>query len=76
MPGGPVHDVGETLTDPQVLHREMVVHLDGYTGVGIPVKLSRTPGTVRVPPRERGADTAEVLDKIGLIDRDPEGEQR
>jgi crotonobetainyl-CoA:carnitine CoA-transferase CaiB-like acyl-CoA transferase len=76
VPGGPVHDVGETLTDPQVLHREMVVRLDGYTGVGIPVKLSRTPGTVRVPPRERGADTAEVLDRIGLIDGSPEGEER
>jgi len=71
VPGGPVHDVAETLTDPQVLHREMVVELDGYTGVGIPVKLSRTPGSVRVPPRGRGVDTAEVLKRVGLV----EGEQ-
>ncbi|MFF5986658.1 CoA transferase [Prauserella flavalba] len=35
----PVHDVGGALTDPQVLHREMVVELDGYRGVGVPVKL-------------------------------------
>lgn len=61
VPAGPVHDVGETLTDPQVLHREMVVRLEGYTGVGIPVKLGRTPGSVRTPPRAAGADTIEVL---------------
>ena len=66
VPAGPVHDVGETLTDPQVLHREMVVELDGYTGVGIPVKLGRTPGSVRTPPRGAGADTVEVLRGLGF----------
>lgn len=68
VPGGPVHDVGETLTDPQVRHRQMVVELDGYTGVGVPVKLSRTPGSVRTPPRDQGADTDEVLKGIGMAD--------
>jgi crotonobetainyl-CoA:carnitine CoA-transferase CaiB-like acyl-CoA transferase len=37
VPSSPVHDAGETLTDPQVLRRSMVVELDGYRGVGIPV---------------------------------------
>ncbi|MQA63569.1 MAG: CoA transferase [Actinophytocola sp.] len=66
VPAGPVHDIGETLTDPQVLHRDMVVKLEGYTGVGIPVKLQRTPGSVRTPPHGPGADTAEVLRELGF----------
>ncbi|HEX2175647.1 MAG TPA: CoA transferase [Nocardioidaceae bacterium] len=66
VPSGPVHDVGETLTNPQVLHRDMVVTLQGYTGVGIPVKLGRTPGSVRTPPHEPGADTADILRGLGL----------
>jgi crotonobetainyl-CoA:carnitine CoA-transferase CaiB-like acyl-CoA transferase len=66
VPAGPVHDVGETLTDPQVLHRDMVVRLEGYTGVGIPVKLQRTPGSVRTPPHGAGSDTAEVLRELGF----------
>ncbi|MFC4002874.1 CaiB/BaiF CoA transferase family protein [Prauserella oleivorans] len=70
VPSSPVHDVGETLTDPHVLHRKMVVELDGYRGVGIPVKLERTPGTVRTPPREHGADTREVLRELGYADEE------
>lgn len=68
VPATPVHEVGEALTDPQVLHREMVVERDGYRGVGIPIKLSRTPGDVRVPPRELGADTERVLARLGYSD--------
>lgn len=65
VPSSPVHDVGDTLTDPQVRHREMVVELDGYRGVGIPIKLARTPGRVRTVPRDHSADTEEVLGELG-----------
>lgn len=68
VPATPVHDVGEAMTDPQVRHREMVVELDGYRGTGIPVKLSRAPGTVRTAPREQGADTARILASLGYTD--------
>jgi crotonobetainyl-CoA:carnitine CoA-transferase CaiB-like acyl-CoA transferase len=67
VPSSPVHDIGETLTDPQVRQRDLVVELDGYTGVGLPIKLSRTPGSVRTPPRGPGADTDEVLRGLGVV---------
>ncbi|WP_108846543.1 CaiB/BaiF CoA transferase family protein [Dietzia lutea] len=69
VPSGAVNHVGEALSMPQVLHREMVVERDGYRSMGIPVKLSGTPGAVRFGPRARGADTDSVLAEFGV---DPE----
>ena len=57
----PIHDVAEALTSPQAGHNEMLVELGDYRGVGIPIKLGRTPGSVRTAPRPAGADTDEVL---------------
>lgn len=65
VPSSPVNTVGEALHDPQVVHRQMVVELPGYRGVGIPVKLGRTPGAVRTAPVEQGADTKAVLAELG-----------
>lgn len=66
VPSGAVNHVGEALALPQVQHREMVVQVDEYRGVGLPVKLSETPGSVRFGPRVRGADTDEILAELGV----------
>nr|MCW2727144.1 putative formyl CoA transferase [Aeromicrobium sp.] len=66
VPSGAVNDVGEALDLPQVRHREMVVERDGYRGVGLPVKLTGSPGSVRFGPRKRGADAEAVLAELGL----------
>lgn len=66
VPSGAVNDVGEALAMPQVMHRGMVVEREGYRGVGIPVTLSDTPGSVRFGPRPRGADTDAVLAGFGI----------
>lgn len=68
VPAGAVNDVGQALGMPHVLHREMVVERDGYRGVGIPIKLTSTPGAVRYGPRAAGADAREVLTELGLTD--------
>ena len=66
VPSGAVNQVGEALEMSHVLHREMVVEREGYRSVGIPVKMSETPGSVRFGPRPRGADTDEVLTGFGI----------
>ena len=66
VPSGSVNHVGEALDMPQVRHRRMVVERDGYRGVGVPIKLSESPGEVRFGPRDRGADTDTVLAEIGM----------
>ncbi|MFE0028731.1 CaiB/BaiF CoA transferase family protein [Amycolatopsis sp. NPDC059021] len=65
VPASPVHTVAEAMDSPQARHREMVVDLDGYRGVGIPVKLGRTPGKPVSPPRTAGEDTRAVLTSAG-----------
>jgi formyl-CoA transferase/CoA:oxalate CoA-transferase len=71
IPSGPINDMAEVFADPQVLAREMYVELPHPSlGVvkttGVPVKLSATPGGVRVVPPELGADTDDVLTASGF----------
>jgi len=65
VPAGIVATVPEALAHPHSAHRGMRVEQDGYRGTGIPVKLSRTPGTVRSAPKAKGADTRAVLAGLG-----------
>lgn len=62
VPAGPVNLLPQVLEHPHTRHREMVVEFDnGQRGLGIPVKLSRTPGAVRAPAPGLGQHTREVL---------------
>ena len=66
IPCAPVNSFEQALSDPQVLHRNMVVELQhpsgGRTrGPGNPVKLSRTPGETFTAAPTLGQHTDEVL---------------
>lgn len=51
VPCAPVLSVSAALAHPHTAHREMVVRIGAhYTGLGAPVKLSRTPATYRLAP--------------------------
>lgn len=70
VPAGPINTVEQILRDPHVLAREMVVTLQHPTAgevktVGIPAKLSDTPGTVRSAPPLLGQHTDEILAELG-----------
>lgn len=54
VPAAPVQSVDGALQHPHTLHRQMVVEMPGYRGIGAPVKLSRTPATYRIPPLTMG----------------------
>lgn len=56
IPASVVRPVAEVLDDPEVARRGMVTEIEGIRVLGIPVRLSRTPGAVRTPPRPLGAD--------------------
>jgi len=66
IPAGPVLHYDEVFTDPQILARDMVVETDHpvtgkFRTMGVPVKLSATPGSVRRAAPRLGEHTGEVL---------------
>jgi len=73
IPAGPVNRIGDMLADPHVRARDMVIEtvhpVAGPTrALGVPIKLSRTPGTVRRPAPLLGQHTREVLREAGYTD--------
>ena len=69
----PILKVSEVMKDPQVLHRNMIVDLEyrglKYQDKGIPVKMSKTPGSIRRMPPTLGQHTDEVLESIGYTEK-------
>ncbi len=65
VPAGAVQSVPQALSHPHTAHRGMLVSLDGFSAVGPPQKLSRTPPGVRRAPRAFAADTRAVLAELG-----------
>ena len=67
---GPVNRLDETLADPQLRHRDMVVKMDGPAGpvtvIGNPIKLSETPAALRTPPPRFGEHTDQILAEAGV----------
>ena len=75
VPVGPVHTVGEALTHPQTLARNMVVELEhpqaGSTrALGSPLHFSQTPTAVTRPAPMLGQHTRELLRGYGYSDAD------
>ena len=65
VPSGAVMEVPDVMEHPHTKHRNMVWEKDGYRNVGNPVKLSRTPPSVRRKPGTFGLDTRAVLAERG-----------
>ena len=68
IPVGPVLHYDEVYTDPQILARDMVVETNHpitgpFRTMGVTVKLSATPGSVRRAAPRLGEHTNEVLNE-------------
>ena len=71
VPCGPINDLEDVFSDPQLLSREMVVEMTHPTlgtikQTGLPLKFSRTPGGLDRPPPLLGQHNHEVLEEIGF----------
>jgi crotonobetainyl-CoA:carnitine CoA-transferase CaiB-like acyl-CoA transferase len=71
VPCGRVRSVREAIEDPQVAARAMLTRLrhealGTIETVGNPVKLSRTPARIQLPPPRLGEHTREVLQQLSL----------
>jgi len=70
IPVGKVYSLDEVFTDPQVLHRKMVVEVEHPTEgkikqVGTAIRLSNTPAKIRSQPPTLGEHTEELLLELG-----------
>jgi crotonobetainyl-CoA:carnitine CoA-transferase CaiB-like acyl-CoA transferase len=70
MPVAQVQNYADVSSDPQVLANDYVVEVDHPTAgrvkvVGLPVKLSKTPGRIRSTAPELGQHTEEILLDVG-----------
>jgi crotonobetainyl-CoA:carnitine CoA-transferase CaiB-like acyl-CoA transferase len=68
VPCGAVRDIADVLADPQVATRSMLEAIEHPMAVviqllGVPIKLSATPGGVRTPPPLLGEHTRRVLEQ-------------
>jgi len=54
IPAAPILDIKDVAHSQHASHREMVVNKSFYTGPGIPIKLTETPGSIRKPAPELG----------------------
>jgi len=71
LPAGPVLDLDQVLSDPQVKARELLKEVD-YPGAPKPVplanpavRLSATPGSIRRRAPTLGEHTVEILEELG-----------
>lgn len=69
-----VNTIDELVSDPHILNRGMIVEVDSpvhgkVRQVGIPIKLSATPGKIRHLGSRPGEDTAHVLASLGYSEQ-------
>ena len=70
VPCGPVYRYDQVFEDPHVQHRQMAVQVEHpkagpMTITGTPLKLSKTPGSVRLPAPTLGQHTEAILQRLG-----------
>ncbi|NEU31434.1 CoA transferase [bacterium LRH843] len=75
VPAGPVYTYDQTLNDPHVLAREMVVEMEHpklgpIKTIGVPVKYSKTPLQIRTAAPWLGQNSTEKLKEIGMTEEE------
>src|SRR5437016_5998755 len=68
---GKVYDIPEMVADPQINHRKMIVDVEHPTQgrvrqIGVAIKLSDTPGTIRSAAPTPNEHTEDVLKDLGM----------
>ena len=70
VPAGPINDLADVFSDPQVLHRDMFLEIPHPTltsvkQTGLPIKFSRTPGSLDQHPPLLGEHNQAILQALG-----------
>jgi len=72
LAAGPIFNTAQVVSNPHTLHRDMSLEIDWYKNAGTPIKLSRTPGSIRHLPPKYGEHTFELMREHGFKDSEIE----
>ena len=77
VPAGPINDLADVFSDPQVLHRDMLLEiphptLNSIKQTGLPIKFSRTPGGLDQHPPLLGEHNKAILKDLGYSEAEVE----
>ena len=75
VPAGPINDLADVFSDPQVLARDMYQEMSHPTlgsikQTGLPIKFSSTPGGLDRHPPLLGEHNSQILEELGYSDQD------
>ena len=73
LAAGPIYDTNQIVGHPHTEHREMILEVGDYKGVASPIKLSRTPGSVRQMPPKFSEHATAILFDLGFTEEEVEG---
>ena len=73
LAAGPIYDTNQIVGHPHTEHREMILEAGNYKGVASPIKLSRTPGSVRHMPPKFSEHATAILSDLGFTEEEVEG---
>ncbi len=68
LAAGPIYNTEQVVRNAHTIHRDMAIEHDWYKMTGTPIKLSRTPGSLRHLPPKFGENTFEILREFGFAD--------
>jgi crotonobetainyl-CoA:carnitine CoA-transferase CaiB-like acyl-CoA transferase len=77
IPCAPVYDIGEVPADPHVRSRKMIFQMEteafgDLNQLATPIRMSRSPTGVKLPPPRLGEHTLQILQEIGYSAEDAE----
>lgn len=73
LAAGPIYDTNQIVGHPHTEHREMILEAGDYKGVASPIKLSRTPGSVRHMPPKFSEHATAILSDFGFTEEEVKG---